>query len=174
MRLKKIELIVIALTLALTCFLCGYFTGRRSAVNIITVAPRNEMQSPVVGLPASAGNETGYTAPAPADNTDNTGAGAANAGSAGSEEQSAAPDGNGQGQASEIVGAPRGGDGRININTASRGELMDLSGIGEVLAGRIIDYRNQNGNFSRIEDIMKVTGIGERRFESIKDKITVG
>lgn len=62
----------------------------------------------------------------------------------------------------------------ININTASQKELEELSGIGPVLAQRIIDYREKNGYFSTIEDIKKVSGIGDKRFEAIKDSITVG
>ncbi len=60
----------------------------------------------------------------------------------------------------------------ININTANQQELMSLSGIGEVYAQRIIDYRNTNGAFQSIEDIMKVSGIGNVTFENIKSQIT--
>jgi len=68
----------------------------------------------------------------------------------------------------------RDAQGRININTASRSELMDLPGIGSSLSERIVDYRNANGPFRSIEEIRNVSGIGERRFEAIMDKITVG
>lgn len=61
----------------------------------------------------------------------------------------------------------------ININTASAKELMSLKGIGEKLSQRIIDYRTENGGFNTIQDIMKVSGIGNKKFEDIKDKITV-
>jgi len=62
---------------------------------------------------------------------------------------------------------------KINLNQASLEELEKLPGIGEVLAQRIIDYRNQNGPFENIEDIKKVSGIGEKKFEAIKDLIRV-
>jgi len=62
----------------------------------------------------------------------------------------------------------------ININTASREELETLPGIGEVLSQRIIDYRRTNGYFKSIEEIKEVSGIGEKKFEAIKDLITVG
>ena len=62
---------------------------------------------------------------------------------------------------------------KININTASKEELMTLSGIGEVIAQRIIDYREEHGKFSAVEEIKNVTGIGEARFNNIKDQITV-
>ena len=60
----------------------------------------------------------------------------------------------------------------VNINTASREQLMTLPGIGEVTADAIIEYREQNP-FARIEDIMNVSGIGEAKFNSIRDFICV-
>jgi competence protein ComEA len=63
---------------------------------------------------------------------------------------------------------------KININTASSVELQKLPRIGPKIAQRIIDFRNQNGNFKSIEEIMKVRGIGEKVFKQIKDMITVG
>lgn len=61
----------------------------------------------------------------------------------------------------------------VNINTASVEELVSLDGIGESLAAEIILHREKNGNFSRPEDLMKVTGIGEKKFGKIKDKIKI-
>lgn len=63
--------------------------------------------------------------------------------------------------------------GRININTATEQELGSISGIGTGKAAAIIQYREENGSFASIEDIMKVSGIKEGTFEKIKDKITV-
>lgn len=60
----------------------------------------------------------------------------------------------------------------ININTASREELDTLPGIGPTIAQRIIDYREENGPFQTIEDIVNVSGIGPATFENIKDLIT--
>ena len=53
-------------------------------------------------------------------------------------------------------------------------ELISLSGIGEGRAADIIQFREENGVFEQIEDIMKVSGIGEKTFEEIKERITVG
>jgi competence protein ComEA len=63
---------------------------------------------------------------------------------------------------------------KININTANRAELESLPRIGPAVAQRIVDYRTKNGNFQKIEDIMKVSGISEKIFAQIKDLITVG
>ena len=61
----------------------------------------------------------------------------------------------------------------VNINKATETELQSLPGIGASLASRIIEYRNQNGKFSKIEDIKNVNGIGDSKYENIKDFITV-
>lgn len=62
----------------------------------------------------------------------------------------------------------------ININTATVEELQQLPGIGPALAGAIENYREQNGPFLNIEDIMLVKGIAEGKFSAIRDNITVG
>ncbi|MFQ6065841.1 MAG: phospholipase D-like domain-containing protein [bacterium] len=62
---------------------------------------------------------------------------------------------------------------KININTASKEELMILPGIGQVLAKRVIDYRNTYGSFKSIHEITEVKGIGEGTFNKIKDKLTI-
>ena len=61
----------------------------------------------------------------------------------------------------------------VNINTANQNELEQLPGIGSSIATRIIDYRNKNGKFRNIEDIKNVTGIGDNKYEKIKDFIKV-
>lgn len=61
----------------------------------------------------------------------------------------------------------------ININTASAEELATLEGIGDVTAENIVQYRDANGPFATIEDIKNVKGIGEKKFEKIKERIAV-
>lgn len=63
--------------------------------------------------------------------------------------------------------------GLININSASATELETLSGIGEVLAATIVEYREQNGPFASVEDLMDVSGIGPATLEEIRDQVTV-
>lgn len=65
------------------------------------------------------------------------------------------------------------GNSKININTATSEQLQTLSGVGESTALSIIDYREKNGKFSSIEDIKNVSGIGDSKFEKIKDSICV-
>lgn len=62
---------------------------------------------------------------------------------------------------------------KININTATKGELMHLDGIGTTLAGRIIEKREALGGFKSIEQLMNVKGIGTKTFNSIKDYVTI-
>lgn len=62
---------------------------------------------------------------------------------------------------------------KIDINTATVVELQKLPRIGEKVAQRVIDYREQHGEFKKIEEIMKVKGIGEKTFKLIKDLIEV-
>lgn len=65
-------------------------------------------------------------------------------------------------------------DEKININTASADELSRLPGIGETLAQNIVSYRQENGFFNGIEEIMEVDGIGEERFDAIRLLIVTG
>ena len=60
----------------------------------------------------------------------------------------------------------------VNINTADAERLATLKGIGPALAQRIIDYREQNGAFKSVDEIKNVRGIGEKKFDAFKDKIS--
>jgi competence protein ComEA len=77
---------------------------------------------------------------------------------------------------STVSGAPtatKAPIGKININTATIAELDMLPGIGPAIAQRIVDYRTQNGDFKKIDDLKKVRGIGDVLFDQIKDLITL-
>ncbi|MCL2044792.1 MAG: ComEA family DNA-binding protein [Oscillospiraceae bacterium] len=178
MRLRKIEFYVIALTLAFVFFVGGYFVGSRGKVSIVA-APQSSPQNLSVSQQQMAAMPTSISQTY-------------------SNNEEIQTNQTAQELVSEIVpedivqmeelveineeiiiyeealpGALRGGDGKININTASKGELMDLPGIGDVLSGRIIEYRNRYGNFRTISDIMNVSGIGVKKYEALMDKITV-
>lgn len=62
---------------------------------------------------------------------------------------------------------------KVNLNTANVAGLQKLTGIGEKKAEQIIAYREQNGSFKKVEDLMQVSGIGEKTFASLKDQLTV-
>lgn len=73
------------------------------------------------------------------------------------------------------AGEPAAADGSplVNLNTATAEELMTLTGIGPSKAEAILSYRTENGNFQSIEDLTKVSGIGDKTFEKLKEAITV-
>ncbi len=70
-------------------------------------------------------------------------------------------------------GAEAPDDGKVNLNTATAEELQQLPGIGEAKAGSILAWREENGRFAQIEDLMKVEGIKEGVFSKIKDSVKV-
>ncbi len=76
-------------------------------------------------------------------------------------------------QAGSVDTACDSDSGKVNINIATEEELMTLNGIGESKAAQIISYRDTNGDFQTIEDIMNISGIKEGIFSKIKDSITV-
>jgi competence protein ComEA len=62
----------------------------------------------------------------------------------------------------------------VNLNTATAAQLESLPGIGAKTAERIIEYRQKNGNFKKVEELMNVKGIGEKSFLKLKNRLTVG
>lgn len=71
------------------------------------------------------------------------------------------------------VSAQENAEGRISINTATEEELMQVSGIGASLAKRIVDYRDEHGPFSSLDELVNVQGIGEKRVEQWREYLTV-
>ena len=162
MKRIKLEYLIAALALLFLSFTIGYFTGRNSrapasdgTILIEAAAPKTE---PAGEAPTSAAAETAAPATAeekgeaaesaPAEETDGT-----------AESAPAEP--------VQEVTFP------LNLNTATAEELQMLPGIGEVLAQRIVSYRNDCGAFQTCEDLMLVSGIGEKRYEAVKSMITV-
>ena len=62
---------------------------------------------------------------------------------------------------------------KVNINKATASELETINGVGPALAEKIIAYRTANGRFATVEDLKNVSGIGEKKYESIKDSVVV-
>lgn len=69
--------------------------------------------------------------------------------------------------------AAAGADKLVNINTADAGQLVNLPQIGPKMAQRILDYRKSSGGFKRVQDLMKVKGIGEKVFAKLQPLITI-
>ena len=64
--------------------------------------------------------------------------------------------------------------GLVDINAAGVEELMSVPGIGEVIAQRIVEFREKNGAFASVDDLIKVQGIGEKSLARIRDRLTAG
>jgi len=62
---------------------------------------------------------------------------------------------------------------RLNLNTATVEELVQLKGIGETIARRIVEYRDQHGPFRSVDDLLQVKGIGEKKLEALRPFVTV-
>jgi competence protein ComEA len=62
----------------------------------------------------------------------------------------------------------------VNLNTATVSQLATLPGIGETAAQRIVEYRDKNGGFKKVEELMNVKGIGEKSFLKLKPLVTLG
>lgn len=145
MNRSKFFLAAAGLTIAFFAFTAGYYFGQSSMGRTISVSTQHSE-------PAAASAGTVSASPEPAG-------------------ASEAPASEAPGWETSLQTAAI--EQKININKASRSELEALPGIGEVLAGRIVDYREENGDFRTIYDITNVKGIGEKTLEKIEDLITV-
>ena len=77
------------------------------------------------------------------------------------------------GEAAPVGPAGVAADGRVNLNTADQAALDTLPGVGPAIAGRIIEWRDANGRFASVDDLLSVSGIGPKMLESLRDLVTV-
>jgi competence protein ComEA len=61
----------------------------------------------------------------------------------------------------------------VNLNSATQSQLEELPGVGPVLAQRMLEYRQKKGRFSSVRQLMEVEGIGDKKYDSLKDLVTV-
>lgn len=163
-NLKKAEFTVIALTLLCLSFTAGYFIGRGTSVEVISFERLALPSEPVLvtesadtSIAAGSPDTASALPPVP---------GTSKPVSDSISPPPAVP-------TADVAAEPAQQD-KININIASQSRLEELPGIGPVLARSIIDYRDKNGGFGSIEQIMDVDGIGEKKFAAMKDMITIG
>lgn len=123
--MKKAALIMVVITLLFCAFSAGFFLGRSTGSNSISVSAVPTKQT--TDEPSSPTDSTDESLPFP-----------------------------------------------LDINTATAQELTLLPGIGEKLAANIIAYRDENGPFENLADLVKVEGVGEKKLENILDYITIG
>ena len=162
MRKNRLETAVIVLTAAVVFGCAGYFLGTQSRGNTYQISGSEDSSAYEIEI-----EEVGTA------DTEETGV---------DETDASEPDETTEAETGEAAGAEtdsteaaseESSEGKININTADSETLQTLSGIGEVRAQAIIDYREQYGEFETVEDILKVSGIGEGTLEKIIDYITV-
>ena len=79
--------------------------------------------------------------------------------------------GGGASAAAEGPGAGEGSSGPISLNTATLAQLDELEGVGPVTARKILEWRKQHGGFRSVDDLKQISGIGPKRFDSLKDKV---
>ncbi len=76
-------------------------------------------------------------------------------------------------QTTPAKGAPASPGATLNLNSATSAQLEELPGIGKVTADRIVEYRQKNGGFKKVEDLMNVRGVGEKGFLKLKPLVSV-
>jgi competence protein ComEA len=144
----KTELVFISAALVLSAFVLGFFMGRGRGGAVFEMAPLSYTEQALGLNSTGALPESGEEAGQEAVYTE-------------------------KGDGADLTATPE-QSGKININTADASRLISLPGIGEVLAGRIIEYREKTGGFKNIYELMDVSGIGEKTFQKLEHLICVG
>ena len=144
--------------------LTGIFSILTVVYNFVTMPPYGGVRE-TMALTSSLPKGSSTT-------TASAGGGGQAPSSAGAPAASAAPEATSP--ASETAQAPTSVSYPLNLNTATKEQLMTLSGIGDTLAQRIVDYRAQNGPFQSVDELDNVKGIGPKTIEKIRPYLTVG
>lgn len=150
--------VLIAVTLAFAAFVGGFCLGRNYGSSDVEVSAFLDTSPSISPQTSSTSGQTSSQNPAPF-SSGSPSASSASAPSATDTEATAAPT-----QANPFP---------ININTATVEQLKQIKGIGDVIALRIIEYRNQIGQFQHVEELLDVKGIGEKTLEKIRPYITI-
>ena len=145
-KISRWEQVLLGVTAAVILVMLGFFWGRSTAGEQYTIS----------GDPMPTGSPASSVSPLPAAPSD-----------------SPSPSAPADTDMPADTPAPLSEDGKININTATAQELEELPYIGEVRAQAIVEERERGGPFLRVEDITRVSGIGEGILERIRDHITV-
>jgi len=169
-NLTRFEKGAVCLTLLIFVFTAGFFLGRSTATTTLTFSPDlTPLQGERGALQGERGALTGAEANSPAPAAESAGIPAPETGAQDTPQAPEAPSDSG-----EEEKPSSGPSGLVNINTATQAELEALPGIGPALAQRIIEHRQQHGPFADKADIMDVKGIGQGRYNAIRDLITTG
>lgn len=175
MKRRIPELIILMVTLTLSAFAIGYFIGRSTVAPVQQIAPSVLTQNGISVMTESAAepmsSESQQSAvPATAESDDQK----TQSTELADESTADVADSTAEAQQEDTAADVSVDDQRMNLNTADIETLCDLPGIGETLAGRIVDYREQNGPFETVEELMEVSGIGEKKLAAIQELVYVG
>lgn len=155
MRITKAEVIAISITGAILLLVVGIFIGRSTVSNAVVVQAASPEPSELV------------------ETTDSVEISESEIPAVFSVEEPAR-EVSVQDESLLEVTSQQSDSGKLDINAATALELESLPGIGEVLAQRIVAYREENGSFTAVEELMNVEGIGDKKFEALENLVEVG
>lgn len=155
MRITKAEVIAISITGAILLLVVGIFIGRSTVSNAVVVQAASPEPSELV------------------ETTDSVEISESEIPAVFSVEEPAR-EVSVQDESLLEVTSQQSDSGKLDINAATALELESLPGIGEVLAQRIVAYREENGSFTAVEELMNVEGIGDKKFEALEYLVEVG